>query len=645
MGLLAPWFLAGLGLLGVPVYFHLLKRHRAETQQFSSLMFFEKTTEASLKHRRLDFLLLLAMRLALLALIALAFAQPFIWRTSAAGGPRANRVVIIDDSASMAYGGRMAAARSEASKLIDEHAKVASFDAQLRFITPADVPRLEAGTSRSSLGELARALRAYQESIKAPLEVHLISDLQRSSMPAGFSDLRLGPGTTLTLHPVADKTEPNWTVESVTAPARVRDGKNVKVQATIAGFHTSAAARTVVLEVNGQPAGRQTVQVPASGRAKVEFNGLDLPHGFSKCSVSLMEGDGLKLDDRYLFAIERSDPLRVVFLYGDRAARSALYFRDALDAATAGAYTVESYSSGVPANLDHAAFLVVSDTGSFDDAMLKRYVEGGGSALVILGPANVAAGKVPILGTLVRASRYASRGADRFQTLGSADDSYPAIAKAGRWEGVHFYQTIEADPGQARVLARLTDRTPILMEQRIGEGTVVVLASSLDNLANDFPVLPSFVPFVEQMAHRLSGWEEASLNASVDTAIDFKGAAGSKAFEAIDPDGQRALSLAESAKGAPLVLSRAGFWEVRRGAGKSQMIAANVDRRESDLELMPKESAELWQSPATAPNTQGGTSGNNESKWPLAAWLLGAAVLAGLFEALVGSRHLVQETA
>lgn len=644
MGLFAPWFLAGFGLLSLPIYFHLLKRHRSETQQFSSLMFFEKSTEASLKHRRLDYLLLMAMRLALLALIVLAFAQPFIWRNTPAGGPSANRVVVIDDSASMGFGSRMSNAKSEASKLMGENVKVAVFDSQLRFVTPADVPRLEAGTSRSSLGELARALRAYQESVKAPLEVHLISDLQRSSMPAGFSDLRLGGGTKLVLHTVADKTEPNWTVESVTAPARVRDGKTVKVQATIAGFHTNAASRTVILEVNGQPAGKQTVQVPASGRAKVEFNGLDLPHGFSKCAVSLQESDGLKVDDRYLFAIERSDPQRVVFLYGERSARSALYFRDALDAATAGAYTVESYSSGTPANIERAAFIVVSDTGGFDDAMLKRYVQQGGSALVVLGPANVSAGKVPILGTLVKASRYASRGAERYQTLGSADDAYAAIAKAGRWEGVHFYQSIDADPGQARILARLTDRTPILLEQKIGEGTVVVLASALDNLANDFPVQPSFVPFIEQIAHRLSGWEEASLNASVDTSLDFKGGAGSKAFEAMDPDGKRALTLEESAKGAPLVLSRAGFWEVRRGAGKSQMIAANVDRRESDLELMPKESAELWQSPGTTSQQAGGQS-NNESKWPLAAWVLGAAVLAGLLEALVGSRHLVQETA
>ncbi|MGC4053877.1 MAG: BatA domain-containing protein [Paludibaculum sp.] len=478
MGLFAPWFLAGFGLLSLPIYFHLLKRHRSETQHFSSLMFFEKSTEASLKHRRLDYLLLMAMRLALLALIVLAFAQPFIWRNTPAGGPSANRVVVIDDSASMGFGNRMSNAKSEASKLMAENVKVAVFDSQLRFVTPADVPRLEVGTSRSSLGELARALRAYQESVKAPLEVHLISDLQRSSMPAGFSDLRLGGETELILHTVADKTEPNWTVESVTAPARVRDGKTVKVQATIAGFHTNAASRTVILEVNGQPAGKQTVQVPASGRAKVEFNGLDLPHGFSKCAVSLQESDGLKVDDRYLFAIERSDPQRVVFLYAERSARSALssamHWKPPPPAPTPWRaipaerppISKEPHSSWcrTPAASTHA--------------MLKRYVQQGGSALVVLGPANVSAGKVPILGTLVKASRYASRGAERYQTLGTADDAYAAIAKAGRWEGVHFYQSIDADPGQARILARLTDRTPILLEQKIGEGTVVVLASA-----------------------------------------------------------------------------------------------------------------------------------------------------------------------
>ncbi|MBL0156553.1 MAG: BatA domain-containing protein [Bryobacterales bacterium] len=645
MGLLSPWFLAGMGLLGLPLYLHLLKRHKSVPEQFSSLMFFEKSMQANLKHRRLDFLLLLAMRLALLTLIVLAFAQPFLTRHGAIAGAQIPRLIVIDDSASMGAGNRMERARSEAASLITEGAKVATFDSQMRLITVADIAGLQAGTARSSLGELARALRAYQESVKTPLEVHLISDLQLSSMPAGFSDLRLNADIKLVLHPLADKAEPNWTVDSVTAPSRVRDGKGAKVQATVAGFHTDAATKVVTLEVNGREIARQSVLVPAGGRVKVEFNGLDIPYGFAKCAVTVQGGDTLASDDRYLFAVERTDPQRVVFQYGERSTRSVLYFRNALEAATAGAYQVEATPISQDVNYDRASFVVLSDVGQFNDAALRRYVERGGSALVILGPLSVAAGKAPVTGELIKASRYNARAGDRYQTLGSADDSYPPIGRAARWEAVRFYQSVELEPKTSRVLARLTDQTPILLEQKIGEGTVVLFASSLDNVANDFPVQPAFVPFVEQLAHRLSGWEEASLNVMVDSALDFKTSAGSRSFEAMDPDGNRALSYQESSKGAPLILSRAGFWEIRRGAGKAQMLAANIDRRESDLAPMPEESAQLWQSPVAGQQSGSSSTRESESRWPLAAWILGAAAVAGLLEAVVSSRHLSREAA
>jgi hypothetical protein len=343
--------------------------------------------------------------------------------------------------------------------------------------------------------------------------------------------------------------------------------------------------------------------------------------------------------------VERTDPQRVVFRYGERSAGAALYFRNALEAATAGAYNVEATPIAQDISYDRAAFVVLSDVGPTDDAALRRYVERGGAALVVLGPLSVAAGKVPITGEPIKSSRYNARAGERYQTLGAADDSYPPIARAARWESVRFYQSVEVEPKTSRVLGRLTDRSPVLMEQKIGDGTVIVFASALDNIANDFPVQPAFVPFVEQLAHRLSGWEEASLNLPVDSALDFKASAGSRAFEAMDPDGNRALSYQESSKGAPLILSRAGYWEVRRGAGKSQMLAANIDRRESDLEPMPAESAQLWQSPAAA--TTAGMTGTQESetRWPLAAWVLGAAAVAGLLEAVVSSRHLSRETA
>ena len=59
MGLFAPWFLAGMVAIGLPVWLHLLKRSKTDPKQFPSLMFFEYRETSSVKHRKLEHLLLL----------------------------------------------------------------------------------------------------------------------------------------------------------------------------------------------------------------------------------------------------------------------------------------------------------------------------------------------------------------------------------------------------------------------------------------------------------------------------------------------------------------------------------------------------------------------------------------------------------
>ncbi len=46
MGFLAPWFLAGVAAVGLPIWIHLLKRHKTDPRLFPSLMLFEKRERA-----------------------------------------------------------------------------------------------------------------------------------------------------------------------------------------------------------------------------------------------------------------------------------------------------------------------------------------------------------------------------------------------------------------------------------------------------------------------------------------------------------------------------------------------------------------------------------------------------------------------
>ena len=267
MGFLSPWFLLGLAAIGLPVYVHLLRRHITTPQPFSSLMFFERGIQSSTRHRRLRYLLLFSLRTALVLLLVLAFANPFI-RLASHGANSKLLLVVVDDSFSMKAGSRFADAKQAALQVLasrpkSQRAEVMALGGRLAVLTQpiqdaaalrSAVESIQPGDSRANLGELAHGVRALAETVRTPVELHLFSDMQKTGMPANFADMELPANVSVVLHPVGTAASPNWTVESVNAPAQVADPKDTKksrVQAVIAGYGTPAASRTVSLVVNG----------------------------------------------------------------------------------------------------------------------------------------------------------------------------------------------------------------------------------------------------------------------------------------------------------------------------------------------------------------------------------------------------------
>ncbi len=497
-----------------------------------------------------------------------------------------------------------------------ERAQVMSLGSQLAVLTQAtqDAGELRAalesvapGDSRASFGELGRAIRAMAESVPTPIELHLFSDLQKSAMPASFAEMVLPSNVSLVLHGVVKGAVPNWTIESVNAPGQVWDPKKARVQAVIAGYHTPAAMRTVSLVVAGKTIATRTVAVPANGRASVEFQTLDVPYGFSRCQVSIDSADALPADDVSLFAVERSDPGRVLFVHEPTDNRSPVYFHAALDAASEAAFTMDTIAVEQTANADPSryALVVVSDVLSLPapfEQQLQRYVRNGGSVLVAAGTSAAHRPRIPVFDEKVLESRYYSREGQRFLTVGSSDSSYLFVEKAGKWEGVKFYFAVSVDPGNAQVISRLTDQTPLLLEKKVGEGRILLLASGLDNLTNDFPLHPAFVPFVEQAARYLAGIDNRSGSRVVDSFLDLRTAKEqSVGVEVVDPDGRRPLSLKEATTAQNYQLTQAGFYQLRLANGRQDVIGVNADRRESDLDVIPDDVVALWRGNTNAP--------------------------------------------
>src|SRR5258708_11587962 len=320
-------------------------------------MLYESRVVSSTRHRRLDHILLLSLRLLMLVLLLPAFANPFINRNPAALASNRLVLLVVDDSFSMRAGTRLAEAKDAAMTVLGgkgaARAQVASFGSTLRLMTQpiqdqsalrAAVQAIQRGDGHGNFGELARAVRAMAESVHTPIELHVFSDMQRTDLAATFSDMALPANVELVTHAVVTKAEPNWTVESVDAPGQVwgKDAKPVHVKTVISGYGTPAAQRTVSLVVNGKTAATKSVAVPANGRVTVDFPALEVPYGFSRCEIKIDAADGFPGADLRRFAVERSDPQKALLIhnYGDN--RSPLYVGTALSAAAQSAFILES---------------------------------------------------------------------------------------------------------------------------------------------------------------------------------------------------------------------------------------------------------------------------------------------------------------
>ncbi|MBS1834871.1 MAG: BatA and WFA domain-containing protein, partial [Acidobacteria bacterium] len=528
MGFFSPWFLVGALGVGLPLWLHLLRRHKTEPREFSSLMFFEQRQQSSVKHRRLRYLLLLALRIALLVLLALLFARPYFITQNAQVTGNKLRIIAVDRSFSMRTTSALDRAKTEAHSLVSSRgagtqAQVVALNGSVEVLTQptndpagldAAIDGIMPGDGKTAYGELARFARTVAANSKVPIELHLIGDLQKSGLPPGFADLQLPNGTDLQVHSVAPSNTKNFAVENVRAPGVVTDPKKVRFEVTVAAYQTAEPAKkTVSILMNGQTVQTKEVTIPAFGRGRVEFTGLDASFGLNKGEVRIDGGDALPADDKFYFGFDRVEPRKVLVAHDSRQARSLTYLRAALESAGDTPFTIDAMSCETTAGVDPTkyAFVMLSDCGTLPntfEADLRKYAQAGGAVFVTLGFSSASRTKVPLTDWTIETSRYEGRDGERFLVASQVDAGHPVTRRADAFDAVRFYQIVRFTPGPSRTIAKVGDGGALLSELAFGEGKVMVFGSTLDNLANDFPLHASFVPFVEHMFNYMGGTSE-----------------------------------------------------------------------------------------------------------------------------------------
>ena len=676
MSFLNPFLLFGSLALAIPVLIHLVRREKSEIVPFSSLMFLLKVPKSSIRQQKIKNLLLMALRLLIVALLVGAFARPYLTQPAKpAGNATANRgvVLMLDNSYSMRYGNNFDRLKTEAQKRIDsmrasdrmsiiafnENATLLSRPTSDKNALKAMVDTLEPSFSGTRYYEaFTLADRALSEFGGDQKQLVLISDFQRNGWNRSSRESIIGTDVKTEAVNLAVQNPNNVGIDSVsvdrTSFTRTYTGR------VIARIHNYRKDIPVDVQVsvalNDKEMGRKTLTVSANSSALAEFTGFDLQLGFSKGRVHIDSNDPLKLDDDFLFALERREKLKLLIVDAGKAKQS-LYLRQAYTSSPDLPFEVSVLpaSALTPEEVSNHEVVVINDVPRLPDKVRDRLDElrkTGQGQLIILGE-NADAGwwtnyaKFPVkAGPRIFVAKDRGRPAVALTTYDRNHSIFKPFEKSTRvvLNSAQFfaYMSVEAKPG-AVVLAKYEDGSPVIVESSKEDHGMLVFNSTIDSKWNDLPLKPSFLPLFHEMVRYLSRYNESRSWYALDEAIPVVAGLESVAAAVIDPKGGRqALGQLTAGQVKFFTPTIPGFHEFRVGPD-TRLVAVNPPSSEGNLDTMPPEDLLASVQRTQGESQQAGFLGAEEKaeyarRQTIWWYLLFIALLAGISEIYIANQ-------
>ncbi len=544
MNFLAPLFLLASAAIAVPLWWHLIRRNPKERILFSATRFLAPSFPRITRRSRLEHLLLLALRCLAIALLACAFARPFLTQPlPSISSPATSRhvVVLVDTSASMRRPGLWPAAIDAVQKTLNDlsagdAAAVYTFDSvPIPLITfdewnrsipsqraPQTLDRLQAihpGWDRtetaSALIQASHQLRDVgstgpQTHIK---EIVLITDFQESSRLGELRGARWPDDVRVSIKILKPDYQGNASLTAIVSQELgVAREKRVKVRG-----HNSSETKTDRFQTewiepspNKRSLGTPSdISVPPGQSRPLAM----LPTANTKKPIELhLSGDNSEFDNTFYLAPTPIEETLVTFVGGaDKTASSTLLFylgsvfqtnavpsvnlRQFPSQSTAGAAGVQSDWPKSPV----IAALPADPAGLLH---LSSSLDAGATAFAAM--LSDQAG--PQLAQLTQQSAFYVRE-DRsksYQMLAEIDFSHPLFkpmsdSRFNDFTKVHFWRHRVLQPTNfagARVIARFENNNPALLELPTQRGRLFLLTSSWTPDDSQLALSSKFVPLM-----------------------------------------------------------------------------------------------------------------------------------------------------
>jgi hypothetical protein len=635
MGFAAPGLLSLAALAAIPIAIHILSRLRLKRAEFPSLLLLTTARRERFSWLRLKELLLLVFRtLALLALL-LALARPFV-RHRLPGLGRANDlIVVVDDSYSMSKPSQWQQALAVVRELLNSlgpgrrAALLVASQAGLSnssLLSPPSslLPLLDSLKPSYSAATLEPALKHAVELAKpAHAEVAVVTDLQARAIPSNWQPPADVP---VLLVSVAAPDGDNAGVARLYTEDRFPiAGRATRIKADFASYGPHPVTRTAVLALDDHRE-EQAVAIKPHSSATVTFETALADSGYHVAEVEL-RSDSLEPDNTRWLAVYQ--PQRLSVLVMESPAVPARYVADALGSDSSSVFSLTTIPATEFGRYDPRRFaaVVVTDAAALsrpDWTRLGFFLQSGGSALVMFGnppsDSSLLAGRIRFLGL----SRPAG-----FVSVASVDTTHPVleILSAADLSAARFFAHARLDPAGARVLARLSDGEPLILDSE--NGRLVTWAFTALPEFTDLVFKAAFVPLLHRTLLYLASGELRSEYLVGDTIR--APVAGSGPVTVSTPDG-RVVGTPEPGTGRPeVVLTRTGHPGIYRVADRPY--AVNVLAAEGDLAQAPADALKKqgYHVLSAADNRQSPVANRQSSDLsPLLLWLTAFAFAAEL---------------
>jgi hypothetical protein len=424
--------LGGVAALSIPIIIHLFHKSRFQIVKWGAMHLLEAVLRTNQRRIRIEQIILLIIRAAIPAILALCMARP-VWKgvQKLMGEARTSTVILLDNSYSMAASRagttNFSIARDEAGRLLNELPR--GSDAQVVLMGEGGAPLLDEPTY--DLARLTQALKQAEAgygaaTVPAALDfaagvfgqmressrnLIVMTDFQRISFEA-TEDAQLGQmldrlrkmplPPEITFFDVGSEVKDNVAIESLDfSRLMVGVGQKIQIRANLRNFGDAPYQDLrVYFKADGKERSMAQIRLGPHEKGQVLFT-----HSFDTAGSHIIEfvadADGLKADNSYLASIPVRDKIPVLLVNGDPSAEPLKGETDFAEialqpfSATGKVALADLISAKVvrtenldPAAIAGAAVIALANVRQLDDRVVKAledFVKNGGGLLIFPG--------------------------------------------------------------------------------------------------------------------------------------------------------------------------------------------------------------------------------------------------------------------